>query len=794
MLAALSFLALHLQPQPIELFRGAAVASPRYWDVTDTFLDASEPDTVNGGSYTLLGGKGKTILIRFGDLNRVVGPHKRVVKATLYLTPSGGDVPVLKAAEHVLVPWGEGPRTVLTNLFMPPKEGTKPEAPKWAADYRQRRVGFAGWQAPGATGAEDGAPIATAHLGQASQVIAIEGLEQAVQSMLDDPAENFGFALFFSSESEFLSSKSPNGRPRLEIQTEDTAPATGPDLAVTYISRTPSAPRPGQDVTYTAHVRNAGDAAAKGFAVRWRIAERFEKPVDVSEALAPGSEATVSIQRKYEPSPEDHRLHALGLRVLPNGPDACSADKELDVYEDAVPVSVVVPSAAFKALQSANMLGSHSPEVWVQSQVSLWNETYAAGSRFSFAPEGALERIRVDSIRISDSNLAIEESSGQAILDPSPNPLTANLPFLRRLSQAVGMLDGSAMNVMPGRVQVPGSATRADADYFPGLMGYGDTRFDGAVPGAIPLPYGPITDQTLEHTYLEPTDLFSATDVAALNLHLTKRPSKPSDDLLPIRSAIILKAASLDGRPLPNADLLFFQSVNGSFPAGDPAFAAKTNESGMVVLHGRGSAGPFGDLSPDAGNAVFLVQAKLHGVVETGWLKAWQLTDAASRGAVTSEVRLNLPELPLDTGTNLASDRIITDSASDLPAKLAGLIGDTPDADVSLPDAPGSWVEIDLGRDRALGEVDLLTRSGNFWKQFDIMTYTTGQTPSEAVIWSRELDWGWTLSNRSDLVGDARSVAYRGPAQRFRYLRVVNRSGGPGTLAEIRVFGARVSG
>ncbi len=779
MLAALSLLALHFQTKTFNLYRGAEIATPRYWDVTDTFLDAADPEALNGGSYTLLGGKGKTILIRFGDLNRVIGPHKKIVKASLFLTPSGGEAPVLHSVGRVLAPWGEGPRTVLANLFVPPKPGTKQEIPKWAANYRQRRTGYASWQSPGATGPEDVASIPGVRLGTVAKESAIEGLESAVQTMLDAPAENQGFALTFSSECEFSSSKSLTGRPRLEVECEDTTqPVAGPDLTVAWITRSSDG--------YTAHIRNAGDAAAKPFSVRWRIGEKLDRPIDVGDALAPGAETTVSIQRRPETSSTDHRLHPIGLKIIPNGPDSCAANNELDTYEDALPVDVVIGPDAAKSLGGLNMMGSHCPEDWVQAQVALWNDTYAAGSRFSFAPDGATERIRVNSIRTSSSS-----PDAGVVVDASADPLAADVPFLRRLGVAAGLLDGSAMNAGFGKVQITGSLSRAGWDLYPGLMGYGDTRFEGGIPGPIPLSYGPIWNPTLSSGNLEATDLLSATDVAALNRHLGQKPAKPSDDLLPIKNAIILRALSLDGRPLPNCDLLFFQSSNGSFPLGDPAFAVKTNDGGLAILNARGTAGPFGELDPQAGNGVFLVQEKTNGVLETGWLKAWQLTDAANRGATTTEIRLNLPDQPLDTSTNLALDRIITDSTNDLPAKLAGLIDDSVDTEVTLPDTSSSWVEIDLGRDRALGEVDLVTKGASFWKRFDITAYSTGQSPSEAMPWARELDWDWTKTNRSDVSGNTRVVAYRGPSQRFRYLRIVNRSGGPGSLGEIRVFAAR---
>jgi hypothetical protein len=776
MIAAVALASFLFQSPTLNLYRGAAVATPKYWDMSDTYLDSGDPEGVFGGAYTLLGGKGKTILIRFGDLNRVVGPHKRIVKASLFLTPSGGDVPSLGAVGRVSASWEEGPRTVLTNLFMPPPT-TKPEAPRWAANFRQRHAGYDSWQVAGALGAQDMSPIPGATLVSAGSEFAIQGLESAVQTMLDHPAENFGFELAFISSTEFLSSKSPNGRPRLELQVEDAPQVDGPDLSVTRIEKNGD--------SYTAHIKNVGNEPAQPFNVQWTASGRAEKPMEVTNVTPPGGETTVSFTDAAAPSHTDHRVHPLTARILPAGPDACSANNELTIDTDAFPVDVTIPPDVAQRLKTTNYLGSTSVEDWVQAQVELWNDSYADKSRFSFAPDGALERIRVNSIQIGQS--------GSLSVDESADPLSASLPFLKQLGYAVGLLDGGPMEVSRGSVQVAGSTSRQSADLYPGLMGYGDTRFEGAMPGAIPLVFDPVSDPVQDEQYLEPTDLLAGNDVAALNAHLEAKPSKRSDDLLPIKKAVILQILDLSGKPVPSADLLFFQSVNGKFPGGDPTFAVRTNDSGIAVLNARGSAGPFGDLDANAGNSVFLIQAKANGVLATGWLKAWQLNEEAIRNATTVPIYLNLPEAPIETETNLATDRLITDSAQDLPAKLAPLIDDSDDTTAALPAVKDAWVEVDLGRDRTIGEIDLVTKGDPFWNKFDVMVYGTGQQLSDAFPWARELDWKWTVANRSDASKSGTTVAYRGSNQRVRYLRFVNRSGEAGSLAEIRVYAARIS-
>src|SRR5262249_39700096 len=138
------------------------------------------------------GGKNKTILVRFGDLDRVIPPGAKVRHATLVLTDDGsGQKAALRSISRVLVPWGEGPYASISGIFSlrpkpdPTKATGKPEeppAPRGSATWRQRRAGddAIAWQQAGAQGASDAAPIENAHLATTDQETRIQGLEEAV--------------------------------------------------------------------------------------------------------------------------------------------------------------------------------------------------------------------------------------------------------------------------------------------------------------------------------------------------------------------------------------------------------------------------------------------------------------------------------------------------------------------------------------------------------------------------------------------------------------------------------------
>jgi hypothetical protein len=366
-----------------------------------------------------------------------------------------------------------------------------------------------------------------------------------------------------------------------------------------------------------------------------------------------------------------------------------------------------------------------------------------------------------------------------------------NPAVMKSLGAAVGLFDRSAANPTPDKNELDG---RGGLDRFPGVMGYGDTRFDGYAPGEIELPYEPFFSPIFEGTQLEPTDLLAATDVATLNAALGDTP-------VTLPHAVLLRAFYQSNLPIPNAKLDFFQARQGRIAKDAmPDFSVTADAKGTVILPDR-PGGLFGTLEPGYGNGMFLVRATVNGASDSTWLKAWQAIDSVSRGnraarsVAVMDLHFVLPSDLLETETNLVADRIITDSTGALPAKLGALIDGSNDTQADLGVKKDDWVEIDLGRDRTVGEVDLIVDpAGPFWQKFEMMSYITGQKADEAVPWVREIDWGWTTRNRSEKFAPNRiMVRYRGNALRFRYLRIVNRSGGEGRLAEIRVIPAKVA-
>jgi hypothetical protein len=782
LLSAFLILATSQEVAAIDLYRGAPLANQAigYWDVSDTYLDSRFPDRNFGGDGVLLGGAGKTILIRFGDLPRVLGAN-RVRKATLQLTTSGGEVPALKSVGRLKEGWGEGPLMTLgalleRNMKERAKKEPEPEIPPaWSATWKARRAGTSplNWQQPGASGTSDTIPISSAKLEKTDDGIQITGIEAAVQAMLDRPFENRGLALTFTNNAEFFSSQASANRPRLVVEMEAVPAKSGPDLSVTSIERVGSGgalPKAGEEATYIAHVKNLGNEASKGFATTWSLNEGGG-PVQDAPGLPPGGEATFKVSKAFRWDSTDHRMQPILFTIVPSGPDALPQNNGLEVQENS------------RALEVVAQPGSEDA---VQRQVDFFNEVLAPFSRYSFAREGALERVSVQRVASSPTN------------GPADGRLTwsgaidggVDLNFQRALGQAVGLPNLASTQYLPGDRNT--LVNRGSMDMAPGIMGYGDTRYDGALLGSITLLHEPYWTALGEVQGIEATGLLSMTDVAILNQGLG-RTTTAEMVLTRVPDVVLLRAMDLAGRPLANLELSFFQSTAGKFQEDPPAFSVVTDTRGTAILPKRPD-GLFGKVAPDGSNGVFLVSATVNGVTEWGWLKNWQLVDALNRGgpgAAIFDMRFNLPGSPLDRGSDLASERIVTDNAGSPSAALSALLDGSGKA-VPLGGKKGDWIEIDLGRDRSTAEIDILAGPSEMWRKFDIMVYGTGQTVSEANYWVREQDWTWTAANRRDLVGQRPSVAYRGQPVRVRYIRIVNRGDGAGTISGVRVIPAKL--
>ena len=781
MLLALMLSALQTTPTTITLSRGAAVAADpnlRYWDTQDTTLEAAVPDTNFGGDLTLRGGPTRTILIRFGDLRRVIGAHTTVTGARLILTTSGGPAPTFRGMSRVLVPWGEGPMTSIVNALKGgPDPTVKSVAIPNAATWRERRGGKAAWQGPGANGGGDADSLEGATAKADENRFVISGLEKTLQGMVDHPEQNFGFSLRFDGAAEFYSAQSPSNRPVLELTLGDRPKVAGSDLSVVRIEKGASE---GNETAFVAHVKNVGQAESKGFAYSWILGERPGSAVRVETKLAPGAEVTFTIRRPTRVS-TDHRDSPLAFRIDPGDEDINPANNELGVFENAkfirlgVPIGIVGP-------RGFNARGSESLDDWAQAQAANFNVNYLAQSRFSFALEGALERIAIQEVvpgPASDDALA---------MGPPTAGSGVELAWMQQFAQAVGLHRPGYAPLNPEKVAgwslAPG--TPANEDRFPGLLGYGDTRFEGFLPYAIGVPYEPVSSENRMMDLLEPTDLLSASDVATVNAQVTGVAAK-------LPSTILVRALDLAGHPISGGKLTFKAIAPDAKSLVDLATTASTGTTGTFLLPSNGADGPFKLGSSSMTDGLLLATLSANGQSESAWIKAWQLLDSASRGnkaVCIFDLRFNICDAELDSSVNLATDRILTDSAASDPAKLATMTDGRLETEASLGEKPGDWFEIDLGRDRTIGELDLDLGNSPFWNQFSVIGYATGQSASGQTPLIRETDFGWTRQNR----GGPNGMNYRVSAVRVRYLRIVNISGGPARVREFVIRPAKIPG
>ncbi len=776
LLVTLSAFSAQAEPTRIELYRGAPGPQIRYWDVSDTSLDSRQPNVNFGGRSLLEGGPGKVILIRFGDLARMTEGRRRVVGAKLHLTQIVGNEPVLREVRRVKVPWGEGPRTTLTGLR--PAEGDK--APDGSATWNDRRAGSdaIGWQQRGAMGPEDGELVSGVKIvSTGNSQYAIEGLGMAVQAMLDRPYENEGFALIFESEVAFQSSEANRGVPRLELALAPAETPTGPDLAVTRIESI-------AEGEYRAQIQNVGDTPSQGFTATWIVRERKGARMDSGKPLQPGESMTLTIAAPIKRIGGDRRRQPLGILIQPLGRDARAENDGLTIDRDGVPLTIAVSKTSAEAL-------GRPVEEWAQAQVRFLNDTVFAQSRFSFALEGVKERVRLQAVTLVEEGA--QPPAGAAYAEAGAG---LDLRLLKTICLGLGVPALEKMNGAAGSIPLPEFALRASTDRFGGLLGGGETRWDGGLPSQIDLPNEPVFSAILESTPMPETDLLSMTAVAILNRRLDGLALQSEAALSPLPITMLIRPTDLAGRSLGGTEFAFFAPEGGKYTLDQPLFTVLTSETGTAFLPKDVLQRLVAEIKDRPERGALLVRCVSRGQTEWAWLKLWRLMDAYARGntaAAVIDLPFNVPTEPLEPSQNLAENKIVTDSGGGLPAQLIGLIDGKLGASVALSGEEGAWVEVDLGRDRPVAEVRLAMEPGAFWNRFDILFYATGQQPIEALKWARELDGAWTLANRAGPAeGSLRWLTYRGAAARVRFIRIVNREKREGaSLAEIRVTPAQ---
>ncbi|GIV01399.1 MAG: hypothetical protein KatS3mg015_0229 [Fimbriimonadales bacterium] len=854
--------ALVVQTHTVTLYRGADLPEDsRYWSCEDTTLSKSAPEASFGQGTLLTLSPDHKVLIRFGDLERAIGPRKRIVSAKLVLTVVQVEQAGTVTLKRFRGPWFEG-------------GGISGEAPADAMNSTWSHQLFHGqkkirWRNGGAEFTAP-SPSAQVPVSQSAQTIEFTGLENDVQQMYDRWYENYGWVIETNGKLSVESSQATSGRPRLIIETEPIGPAAGPDLSVTQISRTPEYPRfdpsgdayvrisaegqeagvmqkpgnagakqwpsKGELVTYTATIKNVGDAPSSGFRYTWSKDWSEASKGEVSRTLQPGESVQVEFRAPFDIVPNDHRLNPIRFTLTPSGPDAVEGNNALEIQAGALNLAIWVDESFYKMFaKEPNGMGSRAFEDWIQWQFRIWNDVLFRHSRFSFAPDGIRESTRIQRITIVpdgtlqggvhvpnnqqdmryDGDWGFDSSFGEAEKYIDSVRIRMDRALLHEMSHQIGLIDMYQMNVDPSMPDGSGGKvrlkvgdhvlTRGAIDPPNPLMGGGDTRNDLGLPRSLPTYIEDVPDPAYAHALYQRTDLYSATSAFALNANVGYRRGFFGEYLYSVPNVVIVRCLDRNGIPIQTGKLRFYQMKQGVIPDAPPVFEVDI-ANGTAFLPNRPTGldqpfttatghtlkpNPFGPIDVVGTNGVFLVEIEYEGQREWSWLKAWQLVDAYARGnrqVAFVELRFNVTHRPIKP-EDWARNKVVLDSANSSLESLNALVDGDPDTSYQ---ADAEWIEIDIGRDRPIGEIVLLTNGDHdaVWSQFEILVYSTGQRLEQARTFAVEIDWQRTVRFQRDVDPAHPSVwrvAYRALPQTVRFIRLVRKKGTSIRLSGIEI-------
>ncbi len=246
------------------------------------------------------------------------------------------------------------------------------------------------------------------------------------------------------------------------------------------------------------------------------------------------------------------------------------------------------------------------------------------------------------------------------------------------------------------------------------VSGYGDSRDEGDLPGLVPLLRAPTQIDFLQSEELPDHGLLCSTDVVRI--------LGGGSAALP--STALLRLVDLSGQSLVRVPV--------QVQMGELKSELTTNSGGVISWKLSEWA-----TQPELRQGVE-VKTTLDGRAWSGQVQGWQLVDARARsgGDLGALVVLMRPEIVPDSLPDLALDRFVTVSGG---GSATALVDGDAATGVELPNQPGDWIEIDLGRDRLIGQISI-AQAEQIWSRFDVLVYATGETPNPKRPWIRGVD------------------------------------------------------
>ncbi len=483
----------------------------------------------------------------------------------------------------------------------------------------------------------------------------------------------------------------------------------GVDLDVTYISREPRYhryevlytvegkpylrpgtegdrrwPAPGETVTFTAHFANKGTVAGDPFNFVWRV-DGADVLSGTHAGLAPDEAGTATFAWIWDHTLDGERLlgsHTIAFVVDPADalPETYESNNVVEDRTDALSLVLAVTPDLYAALETpVDPRWPFSAEDWLQKQIAALNAAFAR-SVYPAAPQGVVERVRLDEILVTGSAPPVDPTRDGAFFmqqdDRVGNPYyhpdsDVSGALLHELAHQLGIIDLYNLDVALETPQVRDAAGKpVQMEYRP--------RFVGLMNNAgIDPPF------FAEHTAL------------ALNANAGYRRGYYGEYLYDVPLTTTVRVLDNRGQPAPDVTLRFYKRTGGPAMLGgrhgvidDAAeFTVTTDLSGAaalpnldvgeVVTTPTGHAlrdNPFGLISVVGKNEEFLVEVRTAAHEEYLWLDITAFNLAAWRGAETLTLTTHAPPAaapppPVLTGTQAYGEVALTWSA--VPSTVA---------------------------------------------------------------------------------------------------------------------------
>lgn len=830
----------------------------RYMDAADTHITPARPDANFGRSEQLLiRGADDRILIEFGRLYRAIPPNASIGSVELLLTPVDGRQHGGSLAVHrVLKPWRDG--------------GGDGTAPRWATTYQHRFAGDPRFERPWSPAGPDADCADAASFENSLDLLWNEergayvlrgaGLTRDVQTWLERHYRNYGWMIratptddldgpiAFHSSDAFEAALRPTLRITYTFPKKKTLkPRKLPDLDVTYIERVPrytryndngrtsytrrtfrgdrpgimndpdydhyqKHPKPGDLVTFIAHVKNASDEPYDGpLTYTWTINDEIIKRKTVDGAthemgyplpstkihLAPWEEFTTRLTWEWKVDPTDHRKVVLEFEVDPE-----QHVDEISEHNNAVRKYVAAKTLKFWVERSAydyvkdyaSCWGTFSYEDYLQWHIDVWNETYFDKSRFDdFAPDGCLVRATLDDFQIvPDGFLGGGIHRPEDTLDPrfdgewgtewagfdaeDGQPPLGYIQFLQRhrvvlepsllhemSHQVWGAYDIYWSNIEcstptepRGKCKIKDESgyyiTRGDWYLYGGLMGGDDTR---------PNP-----------RYWEGTNLYSANSVGGANTNARFRNGFYGEWQYDLPRECRVQLLARDGTPLQGATITLWQQtwkgiindnlVAENVPAGPDGIVTLPNQSSLedwdyTILTGHTllKQNPWGRIDVVGQNITMLMQVNAYGQRDYRFVRVLPFNRAfwsghTDRYTLPLECRIS-PSEEIDFARNVAHGAKVVATKNGTEAKLLT------DGDVTTrwrggQAEPGDIIEITLPQRENVGIVQIVQDAahGQFFRRFKILVQPDQNAPWEIFDVQQPEPFGDAMGNEKD--------------------------------------------